>query len=194
MKRFAVFRKDMQLFEILRLSGPDANPHKIVYEEPLGVSLWHVLRTSAPIQYATTKINGKDAVYTCTGASLRPASNEAVEEIPIVQFLKHGHIPNNIRGVRVLYMDGLNSTYFSKKMQVKPVETTIESTATTTSTTTVPIGPNDSISRGTSILISILIFGFTYYCNNLIIQNSEMDDVCYPWERNSYMVYNFTGL
>jgi hypothetical protein len=114
--RFAVYRKDMQIFEILRPYG--APIMKFIYEDPLGVPLWHVVGSGVAPQTYTATVGSRSVEWTYTGAAL--TNPERTINIPIVQFNKNAHIPNTIRGVRVLYMDkAFGPAYFSKKIAVK---------------------------------------------------------------------------
>lgn len=116
--RFAVYRKDMQIFEILRPYG--APIMKFVYEDPLGVPLWHVIGMGVAPHAHTLTVGSKSVEWTYMGAAL--TNPEHTINIPIVQFNKNAHIPNTIRGVRVLYMDkAFGPAYFSKKIAVKAV-------------------------------------------------------------------------
>jgi hypothetical protein len=124
---YAVYRKDYQLFEILRPVYSKKDPaiiQKFGYDDGLAVSSWIVCK-SAPETVYTDKevilIKGKPVEYVYTGAELRPASapasatQQTQQPIPIVRFLRSNHLPNTIKGIRVAYMDDLGSDYFTKK-------------------------------------------------------------------------------
>jgi hypothetical protein len=122
---YAVYRKDYQLFEILRPVYSKKDPaviQKFGYDDGLAVSSWIVCK-SAPKSSRTDKevilIKGKPVEYVYTGAELRPAPTQAQEAqqqpIPIVKFLRSNHLPNTIKGIRVAYMDNIGPDYFSKK-------------------------------------------------------------------------------
>ena len=117
-ERFAIYRKDMQLFEILRPHGLPI--FKFVYEDHLGVPLWHVVRNASyAVGLQDIDVNGRNVGWTYTGAVL--SSPDGAKTIPIVQFSRNGHIPTIIHGIRVLYMDkSLGHSYFSKKMGQEP--------------------------------------------------------------------------
>jgi hypothetical protein len=106
----------MQIFEILRPYG--APIMKFIYEDPLGVPIWHVVGSGVAPQTYTATVGSRSVEWTYTGAAL--TNPERTINIPIVQFNKNAHIPNTIRGVRVLYMDkAFGPAYFSKKIAVK---------------------------------------------------------------------------
>ena len=116
--RFAVYRKDMQIFEILRPYG--APIMKFIYEDPLGVPIWHVVGMGVELETHKLTVGSRSVEWTYMGAAL--TNPEHTINIPIVQFNKNAHIPNTIRGVRVLYMDkAFGPAYFSKKIVVKAV-------------------------------------------------------------------------
>ncbi len=122
MPHYAVYRKDYQLFEILRpiYSKKDsAVVQKLGYDEGITVSSWIVCKSAQaqPQHQETILIKGKPVAYIYTGAELRPANAETtIEPIPIVRFLGSNHLPTTIRGIRVAYMDDLGPDYFTKKM------------------------------------------------------------------------------
>ena len=121
---YAVYRKDYQLFEILRPIHSKKDPavvQKLGYDEDLTVSTWIVCKsaeaqTQVQVQESIL-IKGKPVTYIYTGAELRPTTAETtIEPIPIVRFLGSNHLPTTIRGIRVAYMDDLGPDYFTKKM------------------------------------------------------------------------------
>ncbi len=128
---YAVYRKDYQLFEILRPVYSKKDPaviQKFGYDDSLAVSSWIVCKSaaeSARTDKEVILIKGKPVEYVYTGAELRPApasqsvphqAQEAQQQpIPIVRFLRSNHLPNTIKGIRVAYMDDLGSDYFTKK-------------------------------------------------------------------------------
>lgn len=122
--RFAFYRKNTDVFEIFKQKGP-----KIVFEDPLGVPLWHVVKQpNLSIETHEITIGNHPLAWTYVGASLVSAGPNNTYTIPIVQFSKHTYLPHSIRGVRVLYRDGLKSAYFGKKYvdnAPKPTATTM---------------------------------------------------------------------
>jgi hypothetical protein len=124
--RFAFYRKNTELFEIFKQKGA-----KIVFEDPLGVPLWHVVKKAdlAVKTRESTIGGGRLLSWTYVGAALVAAvgPNAAtghLETIPIVQFSKNTYLPHSIRGVRTIYRDGLRASYFGKKyigQALKPV-------------------------------------------------------------------------
>jgi hypothetical protein len=125
---YAVYRKDYQLFEILRPVYSKKDPaviQKFGYDDGLAVSSWIVCKSapeSARTEKETILIKGKPVEYVYTGAELRPApqptskpEQEAQSPIPIVKFLRSNHLPNTIKGIRVAYMDDIGPDYFTKK-------------------------------------------------------------------------------
>jgi hypothetical protein len=115
-KRFAIFRKEIQLFEILRPHyAKDGTIQRLVYEDPLGIAVWDVCLDPTPLPPTihSANIKGKSVEYIYTDAVLRAPNYTG--SIPIVSFLRNYHFPANIRGIRVNYMDNLGPSYFTKK-------------------------------------------------------------------------------
>ena len=191
--RFAVYRKDMQIFEILRPYG--APIMKFVYEDPLGVPLWHVVGTGVAPHTHTLSVSSRSVEWTYTGAAL--VNPEGTINIPIVQFNKNAHIPNTIRGVRVLYMDkAFGPAYFSKKIAVTKAVAAAEPDPS-------PINyahpqqrrwypedeDTDVKSKGLTLISMIIFFLFVSMYSNYMDQqmknkmNFLEDEVCYdnPW-------------
>jgi hypothetical protein len=118
--RFAFYRKNTDLFEIFKQKGA-----KIVFEDPLGVPLWHVVKKAdlALKPRESTIGGGRLLSWTYVGAALVGTMGEMgpnaatghIETIPIVQFSKNTYLPHSIRGVRTMYRDGLRASYFGKK-------------------------------------------------------------------------------
>jgi hypothetical protein len=196
--RFAVYRKDMQIFEILRPYG--APIMKFIYEDPLGVPIWHVVGSGVAPQTYTVTVGSRSVEWTYTGAAL--TNPEGTLNIPIVQFNKNAHIPNTIRGVRVLYMDkAFGPAYFSKKISGKAV---VAAAAVDTVAEPCPINyvhpqerrwypeaddDDDVQSKGITMLSMIILFLFISMYSNYMDQQmkNKMDPfdegVCYdnPW-------------
>jgi len=118
--RFAFYRKNTELFEIFKQKGA-----KIVFEDPLGVPLWHVVKKAdLTVKTRESTIGGGRLLsWTYVGAALAGTIGEMgpnaatghLEIIPIVQFSKNTYLPHSIRGVRTMYRDGLRASYFGKK-------------------------------------------------------------------------------
>lgn len=115
--RFAFYRKNTELFEIFKQKGA-----KIVFEDPLGVPLWHVVKKADLVVKTreSTIGGGRLLSWTYVGAALVAAvgpnsTTGHLETIPIVQFSKNTYLPHSIRGVRTMYRDGLRAGYFGKK-------------------------------------------------------------------------------
>jgi hypothetical protein len=132
--RFAIYRKNTELFEIFKQKGA-----KIVFEDPLGVPLWHVVKKAdLAVKTCESTIGSHVLSWTYVGAALVAAvgPNAAtghLETIPVVQFSKNTYLPHSIRGVRTMYRDGLRAGYFGKKYiglvatkAVKPVPEPVE--------------------------------------------------------------------
>lgn len=125
--RFAFYRKNTDVFEIFKQKGP-----KIVFEEPLGVPLWHVVKQPhLTVETRESTLGNHTLAWTYVGAALYTmTAGNSTYTIPIVQFSKNIYLPHSIRGVRVLYRDGLKSAYFGKKhveQAQKPVATVVAS-------------------------------------------------------------------
>lgn len=131
---YAVYRKDYQLFEILRPVYSKKDPaviQKFGYDDTLAVSSWIVCKSAPETAHEDKEvilIKGKPVEYVYTGAELRPAPGQAAAPgpaqteaaaahppIPIVRFLRSNHLPNTIKGIRIAYMDDIGSDYFTKK-------------------------------------------------------------------------------
>ena len=110
--RFAFYRKNTDVFEIFKQKGP-----KIVFEDPLGVPLWHVVKQPhLTVETRESTLGNHTLAWTYVGAALYTmTAGNSTYTIPIVQFSKNIYLPHSIRGVRVLYRDGLKSAYFGKK-------------------------------------------------------------------------------
>lgn len=214
--RFAVYRKDMQIFEILRPYG--APIMKFIYEDPLGVPIWHVVSTGVDPETYIATVGSRSVEWTYTGAAL--TNPEGTLNIPIVQFNKNAHIPNTIRGVRVLYMDkAFGPAYFSKKIAVKAKAVAEPSPAAEPGPGPGPyidINPinyvhpqerrwypeaddNDVKKKGITILSMFVLFLFVSMYSNYIDQQmkNRMDPfdegVCYenPWKDPFVNAYGF---
>jgi hypothetical protein len=210
--RFAVYRKDMQIFEILRPYG--APIMKFVYEDPLGVPLWHVVGSGVAPHTHTLTVGSKSVEWTYTGAAL--VNPEGTINIPIVQFNKNAHIPNTIRGVRVLYMDkAFGPAYFSKKITVKAVVVAEPAPEPYADAAAEP-GPinyvhpqqrrwfpeaddDDAKSKGITMLSVFILFVFVSMYSNYMDQQMKNkmslygEEVCYdnPWKNPFTNVYGF---
>lgn len=112
--RFAFYRKNTELFEIFKQKGA-----KIVFEDPLGVPLWHVVKKAdLAVKTRESTVGGRVLAWTYVGAALVSSGSiepRTIEPIPIVQFSKNTYLPHSIRGVRTMYRDGLRASYFGKK-------------------------------------------------------------------------------
>ena len=214
--RFAVYRKDMQIFEILRPYG--APIMKFVYEDPLGVPIWHVVGSGVAPQTYTATVGSRSVEWTYTGAAL--TNPEGTLNIPIVQFNKNAHIPNTIRGVRILYMDkAFGPAYFSKKISGKAVakpgpglvveEPSVDTSAAEPSTINYvhpqerrwypEADDGDVKSKGITMLSMFILFVFVSMYSNYMDQQmkNKMDPfdegVCYenPWKDPFVNAYGF---
>jgi hypothetical protein len=136
-KPFAVFRRELQLFEILRaVVGKDGGIQRLAYAElPASAvgAVWSVRKgpqaaqASAAVETLASAgsvlasagsavqlhIKGKPVELLSTGAVL--TTENYPEPIPIVYCSKSRYFPTSIRGIRVSYMDGLDPAYFTKK-------------------------------------------------------------------------------
>ena len=114
-KPFAVFRRELQLFEILcAVVGKDEQIQRLAYAS-VPVAVWSI-RSTPTIPAGKTQqihIKGKPVDLVSTGAVL--TTENYPESIPIVYCSKTRYFPASIRGIRVVYMDGLDAAYFSKK-------------------------------------------------------------------------------
>jgi len=108
---FALFRKNMQIFEIFKpYYGRGTVIKKFVFDESLKAPSWTIVKSVAtgPLN---TIVDGKEVTYKFVGASLQADG----KTVPIVQFLKNVKIPTTIRGVRVTYGNGFDAAFFGKK-------------------------------------------------------------------------------
>ena len=217
--RFAVYRKDMQIFEILRPYG--APIMKFVYEDPLGVPLWHVIGMGVELETHKLTVGSRSVEWTYMGAAL--TNPEGTINIPIVQFNKNAHIPNTIRGVRVLYMDkAFGPAYFSKKIAVKAVAVAVEPYADAGAAAEpdadaaaepgpinyvhpqqrqwVPEADDDDVkSKGITMLSMFVLFIFVSMYSNYMDQQMKNrmslygEEVCYdnPWKDPFVNAYGF---
>lgn len=129
-KPFAVFRRELQLFEILRaVVGKDGDIQRLAYAElPASAvgAVWSVRKAAQAAQASAAvetlasagsavqlHIKGKPVDLISTGAVL--TTENYPEPIPIVYCSKSRYFPTSIRGIRVSYMDGLDPAYFTKK-------------------------------------------------------------------------------
>jgi hypothetical protein len=136
---FAVFRRELQLFEILKpvLATTNGEVKRLAYGAPTHVPMWTVVRTETVYPdldclTGTTHsftIKGKSVEYTYTGTALvadkTANSNTHPQPIPIVHFSKTRYFPSALQGVRVIYSDGIQPAYFFKpahwSLQPKPM-------------------------------------------------------------------------
>ena len=112
---FAVFRRDLQLFEILcAVLGKDSSIQRLAYAS-VPVAVWSVRRAEEERAGETEQIHikGKPVDLVSTGAVL--TAENYPNSIPIVYCSKTRYFPASIRGIRIVYMDGLDAGYFSKK-------------------------------------------------------------------------------
>lgn len=132
---FAVFRRELQLFEILRpvaAATADATAVKrLVYGAPAHVPVWTVARGLDHLTGTTHTFTIKDkpVEYTYTGTVLiadkTAKADTHPQPIPIVHFSKTRYFPSALQGVRVIYSDGIQPAYFFKpahwSLQPKPM-------------------------------------------------------------------------
>ncbi len=119
-KPFAVFRRDLYLFEILQpVAAKDGSIQRLAYAdlpaEALG-AVWSVsLGGDSTLANHDREINikGKPVHLISTGAIL--TTENYPEAIPIVYCSNTRYFPSSIRGIRVTYMDDLEPDYFRKK-------------------------------------------------------------------------------
>lgn len=112
---FAVFRRELQLFEILRPvagSASAASIQRLAYAT-VPVAVWSVHKGPDAGKTEQIHIKGKPVDLISTGAVL--TSENYPTPIPIVYCSKTRYFPASIKGIRVAYMDDLDAAYFSKK-------------------------------------------------------------------------------
>jgi len=124
---FAVFRRELQLFEILRPVADSTVADstvadstvadktaikRLVYGAPAYVPVWTVARGLDHLSGTTHSftIKDKQVDYTYTGAVL--VAENHPQPIPIVHFSKTRYFPSALQGVRVIYSDGIQAAYF----------------------------------------------------------------------------------
>lgn len=124
---FAVFRRELQLFEILQPvpTKDGSSIQRLVYGAPAHVPVWTVAHGLDHLTGTTHTftIKEKPVDYTYTGTVL--VADNYSQPIPIVHFSKTRYFPSALQGVRVIYSDGIQSAYFFKPahwaLQPKPV-------------------------------------------------------------------------
>lgn len=130
---FAVFRRELQLFEILRPVAATADGtatdgstvKRLVYGAPAHIPIWTVVHGLDHLTGTTHSFTIKDKPvdYTYTGTVL--VADNHPQPIPIVHFSKTRYFPTALQGVRVIYSDGIQPAYFFKPahwvLQPKPV-------------------------------------------------------------------------
>ncbi len=109
---FAVFRRELQLFEILRPIANATGVKRLAYGAPTHVPVWTVARGLDHLSGTTHSftIKGKQVDYTYTGAVL--VAENHPQPIPIVHLSRIRCFPSDIHGVRVVYSDGFQASYF----------------------------------------------------------------------------------
>ena len=111
---FAVFRRELQLFEILRpVSGSAASSIQRLAYATVPVAVWSVHKGPDAGKTEQIHIKGKPVDLISTGAIL--TTENYPTPIPIVYCSKTRYFPTSIKGIRVVYMDDLDASYFSKK-------------------------------------------------------------------------------
>ena len=133
---FAVFRRELQLFEILRpisdatvadsTAADSTAVKRLIYGAPAYVPVWTVARGLDHLSGTTHSfiIKGNPVDYTYTGTVLVAETHP--QPIPIVHFSKTRYFPTALQGVRVIYSDDIQAPYFFKaanwaRVIVKPV-------------------------------------------------------------------------
>jgi hypothetical protein len=110
---FAVFRRELQLFEILwPVAGKDGQIQRLTYAT-MPIAIWSVHKGPDAGKTEQIHIKGKPVDLISTGAVL--TTENYPNPIPIVYCSKTRYFPASIKGIRVAYMDDLDASYFSKK-------------------------------------------------------------------------------